>query len=277
MIPDFIRRYFSIPIRRHVGSFLIESGMSILNIKDPTIPPVKMDYVGGFDFKATGYEFLRYFTEFGGLKPDHSVLDVGSGIGRMAIPLSNYLKKGHYEGVEIVEKGVDWCQKNITPRHPNFTFRHANIHNKLYNKAGVIKASEYKFPFADESFDFIFLTSVFTHMLPEDVRHYIAEISRVLKKTGRVLSTWFILNDESRALMAKKPEVLQVTLPVPGHPDVFTCSLVSPEDATAYEQTYVEKVMKENGLSLPMPILWGEWSGREDFLSKQDVIICSKS
>jgi len=276
MIVDFLRRHVSMPLRRQVGAFLIESGMSVLSIKDPNVPPVKLDYVGGFDFKATGFEFLRYFTEYGGLKPEHSVLDVGSGIGRMALPLTNFLKKGRYEGIEIVPKGVDWCQKNITPRHPNFTFHHADINNKLYNKRGTVKASEYQFPFENESFDFVFLTSVFTHMLTEDVAQYVKEISRVLKKNGRVFSTWFLLTDESKACMAKNPEALQITLPVPGHPAAFTNSLVSPEDATGYEQVFVENLMKKNGLRLAQPIVFGSWCKRSDFVSYQDIVVCSK-
>ena len=41
--------------------------------------------------------------------------------------------------------------------------------------------------------DVAFLTSVFTHMLPEDVEHYLDELARVLKPGGRTLITWFLL------------------------------------------------------------------------------------
>ena len=65
---------------------------------------------------------------------------------------------------------VDWAQRTITARYPNFTFQNADIFNKWYNPGGAFAASEYRFPYDDESFDFIFLTSVFTHMLAPDVR-----------------------------------------------------------------------------------------------------------
>jgi len=43
------------------------------------------------DFTAIGLEFLRHFIGIGGLEPNERVLDVGCGIGRMAIPLTRYL------------------------------------------------------------------------------------------------------------------------------------------------------------------------------------------
>lgn len=276
MLPYFIRRNIVDPLRREVGSFLIESGMSILNIKDPTLPPKRLDYVGGFDFKAAGFEFLRYFIQYGGLQPDHTVLDIGSGIGRMAIPLTNYLKKGRYEGIEIVQTGVNWCQNNVTVRNPNFNFHHADIYNKLYNKTGTVKASEYRFPFDANTFDFIFLTSVFTHMLTDDVQHYVSEIARVLKPSGTVLSTWFLLTEESRECMKLNPGVFQLVVPVPDQEHLFTVNIQCPEDVTGFDQEFVELLFENNGIELKTPIHYGSWCGRSDYLSFQDIVIGSK-
>lgn len=81
--------------------------------------------------------------------------------------------------------------KNITPKYPNFNFQLADIYNKMYNPQGKYKASDYKFPYANETFDFVFLTSVFTHLLPQDMERYLSEIARVLKKNGRCFITFF--------------------------------------------------------------------------------------
>ena len=49
----------------------------------------------------------------------NSVLDVGCGIGRMAIPLARYLNTdGKYEGFDIIPENIAWCQRAITPRYP---------------------------------------------------------------------------------------------------------------------------------------------------------------
>ena len=48
-------------------------------------------FVGRGDFVRIGREFLDIFKTEAGLLPSDTVLDVGSGIGRMAIPLTDYL------------------------------------------------------------------------------------------------------------------------------------------------------------------------------------------
>ena len=83
-----------------------------------------------------------------GLKPDERVLDAGCGIGRIAVPLTEYLdESGGYEGFDIAPEGIAWCRENITPRYPNFRFQVADIYNKSYNPEGSQKADEYEFPY----------------------------------------------------------------------------------------------------------------------------------
>ena len=59
--------------------------------------------------------------------------------------------------------------KNITPKFPKFRFKVADVFNSLYEKNGINKGEKFHFPFHDKEFDFIFLTSVFTHMLPDEM------------------------------------------------------------------------------------------------------------
>lgn len=82
-----------------VAALPIDSGAWLSGEVDRNIPPTRLRFVGRDNFTATGCEFLRYFTEYGGMKPDNSVLDVGCGIGRMAIPMTNYLKRGTIPGI----------------------------------------------------------------------------------------------------------------------------------------------------------------------------------
>ena len=133
-----------------------------------------------------GKEFFNYFVNLGRLKPTEDVLDIGCCIGRMAVPLLDYMTTGKYVGFDIVKGGIDWCTANITPQYPNFKFEHANIYSVLYNPTSSVKVEDYIFPYDDGSFDFIFLTSVFTHMNGYQVSNYIKEIERVLRKNGRI-------------------------------------------------------------------------------------------
>ena len=159
------------------------------------LPPWWLRDVGGSDFKRTGAEFLRYFIEIAHLRPEARVLEIGCGSGRMALPLSRYLQDGTYTGIDITPQSIAWCQRHISRRYPLFTFVHADLYNKRYNPDGKLHANSYTFPFADRTFDFVFLTSVFTHLLPADATHYLQEIARLLAPQGNALLTFFLLND----------------------------------------------------------------------------------
>lgn len=128
-----------------------------------------------------------------GAGPTASILDVGCGWGRIARHFVGHVREpGRYVGMDVVEAFVDWCKENISPVNPAFSFLHQDVYNGLYNPDGKHEASEYRFPFEDGSFDVVFLTSVFTHMLPEDVENYLREIHRLLKPDGRCFSTWLL-------------------------------------------------------------------------------------
>jgi SAM-dependent methyltransferase len=155
-------------------------------------PPMRMRFVGMGDFVRVGEELVGLLTGVGGLGPDDRVLDIGCGVGRVAIPLTRFLSEdATYDGFDVVRSAVRWCARNITPSHPRFRFRHANLYNSFYNRRGV-RTADYRFPYADASFDFAFATSVFTHLDVASARNYLNEAHRVLRPGGRLLATFFI-------------------------------------------------------------------------------------
>jgi SAM-dependent methyltransferase len=271
-----LRRAIPIPVRRSLKHLYL----SALDLSDmparrrEMVPPRTMYFVGDGDYKTVGLEFRKLFTEYGGLKPEHRVLDVGCGIGRMAVPLTDFLTSGDYHGFDIVRKGVEWCRSNITPRYPNFHFYHSNVGNKFYNPEGAYEASSYRFPHEDGSFDFVFLTSVFTHMYPADLENYLKEISRVLKKGAKCFITMFLLNEESQNLIHQGLSSQNFVYKLEG---CVTADLESPEASIAFEETYMRRLFANLDLSLEQPIHYGRWCGRKEFLSYQDVVIMTKN
>jgi SAM-dependent methyltransferase len=235
------------------------------------LPPWWLRDVGGGDFDTIGREFLGHFKELAGLQTNEQVLDIGCGSGRMALPLTGYLSsQASYIGLDITKPSIVWCQQHITPRFPNFWFLHADLYNKRYNPGGHCLARDYVFPLADEVFDFIFLTSVFTHMLPEDIENYLREITRLLRSTGRALFTCFLLNDTQRALADQGRNRIDFKY---GHGCYRTRSESIPESAVAYEETTMRELLSRCGLKLCEPIHYGAWSGRQDGRSFQDIVL----
>lgn len=243
--------------------------------RDALVPPRNNIFVGAGDFRETGDEFLRYFVELGGLRPTDRVLDVGCGIGRMARALTGYLAaEGRYEGFDIVPEGIEWCRTRITPQHPNFHFQLADVHNTHYNPGGRQAPSAYRFPFAAGSFDFVFLTSVFTHMVREDMEHYASEIARVLAPGGRVLATYFLLTEESRALVSAG----RSAFPLPCGDDEVRWSVPGdPAAAIAFDEALVRRVFAERGLVPHAPVQYGSWCGRSQYVSFQDLVVARKA
>ncbi len=162
-------------------------------------PPKGIIYTGSGDYLKESYKRLKQLKEFCDLQPHSSIVDVGSGIGRIAVPLTEYLnQEGKYEGFDVVKMGVDWCKKNITRKHPNFQFQYIPLMNDLYRSDGE-DPTQFTFPYPDNTFDSCVINSVFTHMVPEEVDHYMSEVSRVLKKGGKGIITFFIINETSKA------------------------------------------------------------------------------
>lgn len=250
-----------------------DTWQDIAGKRNPMVPPQGMIYTGGGDFEAQGHLFLNYFRTYADLQPDQHVLDVGSGIGRMAVPLTNFLsEKGRYEGFDVVKKGIDWCNKHITTRHSNFTFRYVALANDLYNESEA-KATDFQFPYPDAQFDFVFLISVFTHMLPEEVEHYLSEIQRVLKPDGVAFSTFFVLNDRAKSMMKGSEFDFRHDL---GHYRLLNEKVKAAN--VAFEEGYLqEKLLNANGFQL-VHMLPGYWSGipKVEATDFQDIVVARK-
>lgn len=232
---------------------------------DPLDPPERAGNPGRGEFEAVGRQFFELFVA-AGLGPGDRVLEIGCSIGRMALPLTTYLvPPGRYDGIDISKRSIRWCRHAIGRRARHFRFHHADVRNGEYNPRGSIDAADYRLPFDAASFDFVFLTSVFTHMLPPEVRRYLAEISRVLAPEGRALMTLFLLG---RA--APSPGELRFDHRGEGY---RTVNARVPEEAVAYDEADVRRWLSDAGLAVVDPIRSGSWSGAPAAVSYQDVVV----
>ncbi len=243
---------------------------------DELVPPahLRMYYYRTFDRQAFERASQGARTELvdRGLQPEHRLLDIGSGIGNLALGLTGYLRGG-YDGLEIHPEALAWCRDAITPRHPQFRFHHADVFSSAYNPSGRVAAAEYRFPFEDSRFDFVFLGSVFTHMLPDEVAQYVREIARVLAPGGTCIAGYYLLNGPSRSAL----DAGTSSLAFPVEHSAGRCRLQNaavPEAAVALDEDFVRKIHTDAGLEI-REIRPGRWP--TGVPNHQDLVVAAKA
>ncbi|WP_254424170.1 class I SAM-dependent methyltransferase [Thalassospira marina] len=232
-------------------------------------------FVGDGDYLAIGAEFLGHFVRLGGLKPTESVIDIGSGIGRMAVPLTQYLVPGktRYLGIDPVADGVKWCQKTITPVYRDFRFQTVDLANELYNPEGKVAGDSWKLPAKDEEFDFATMVSVATHLPPAEVERYCSEIFRVLRPGGRLFMTAFIVRNAEELAAPKCDPRLSGLVREKDKP-CWHLRGENPMAAVGFDEGYLESVLAKAGFAL-LRKGFGAWHGDKS-PHYQDILIAQK-
>lgn len=273
-----IARYIPQPIKPALRSmfFAVSDFLdSLPGNRDQLVPPRYMrEYIGDGDFPEIGKKFLKYHIDLANLRPNESVLDVGCGIGRMAAGLTGYLNEnGTYDGFDIVKRGIVWCRRHISRKHPNFHFKHFDVHNRSFNATGKLSAAEFQFTYADASFDYAFAYSVFTHMVKIELENYLKEVARVLKPGGRCLVTYFLLNVDSLDSIRRRTSSIDFK---PYSKESWALSLDTPEFALAYDEGFITGLYGKYGLHIQHPIHYGSWSNRSGCVDFQDIVVAVK-
>jgi SAM-dependent methyltransferase len=186
------------PIRRLVRKAYREIAPDRV-LHHSTILPAKHLRFCGVEFKDNEY-FLNSakaeaerLTARNHLSQHSRILDLGCGVGRLPIGiLAKGLEIESYWGVDVDERSIRWCKKYIESKHSKFQFQHTNARNALYNPKGAELDTHFRLPFDDGSVDIIYMYSVFSHMLTDDIRLYTREFKRILAMGGSAFLTAFV-------------------------------------------------------------------------------------
>lgn len=238
--------------------------------------PERLVYLTGggtdtWDDIATYHQ--KAYAKYTPIKPTDTILEVGCGVGRDAIPLLDILSKdGQYIGFDIIKPSIDWLNKNIGTKHKNFTFHYYDIGSQIHNARGKLKTTDIVLPAKDSSVDLIILQSVFTHMFSWDIAHYLKEFNRVLKPNGRVFASFFILDDEAKKLIASNKSI-KLRFKHKIEEGCYTNDKKYPEGAVAYTPEKFNELLEIGGLKLAQPIHKGFWSGRKGDFDGQDIAV----
>ncbi len=179
---------------------------------------------------------------------------------RVALALMHYLSdEGSYTGADIRRDEIIWLQSHYSSKRSNLKFEFMDVENAFYSRdPNQEQASTFQFPFESDAYDFICLTSVFTHMLPEGIENYLQEIARLLKAGGRCLISYFLMNDSTRHDIRAGTSSRKFAHEVA--PACFTDNLNCPEEAVALEESYILSLYEKNDLRIRQAIFRGRWS-----------------
>lgn len=143
--------------------------------------------VGGGDFNLVSALMLSALTE-AGLSPEHSLLDFGCGVGRLAIRAIPFLANGRYIGVEVSKNIISRAKKRVKESELSGA-----------EQSWIVSPSPKFDRITSNSIDVIAAFSVFTHLEDEDIYSYFLEFSRISKDTSRLVASFLILGENPLA------------------------------------------------------------------------------
>ncbi|MDF8358655.1 class I SAM-dependent methyltransferase [Ensifer adhaerens] len=272
----------SVPIKSTAESEDMEKCTEFLSYAGFDIPHHLINLTGSgadtFIVNAEGQ--LAELRDKIGIEPHYSVVEVGCGVGRSAIPLASVLTHGTYLGIDIIEESIVWDLANIAEKYPNFQFVHFDVKDDLHNPAGRMSTMDITIPVEDCSVDRVIFWSVFTHLFEVEISHYLRECRRVLKPNGRVWASCFVITPEVLAA-ARSTDLTQWALSFPNEPDASGCyinNLDVPRGAVGYAPEALTRIVSGAGLTMTRDFVKGMWSGYyNEPESGQDGIIMRKA
>jgi hypothetical protein len=118
--------------------------------------------------------------------------------------------------------------------------------------------------------DVVLVASVFTHMYPDAIAHYLDEIGTLIGRSTRIMATFFLINDSQRQAEADG----RSRYPLEHEFNNFAryWNRDDPLHVMAYQKDWVVSQAAEAGLEIRATHL-GSWCGRTDARPYQDTLI----
>ncbi|MEZ5313214.1 MAG: class I SAM-dependent methyltransferase [Thermoanaerobaculia bacterium] len=228
--------------------------------------------VGGGDWSAVGEELAALLVGRGGLGRDDRMLDLGCGLGRVVQPLRSYLsRRASYLGVDVAPHYIAWNEAEIASRDPRFRFAWLDVHSAYYHAESGVPPEQAVLPVGDGEFDFALATSLLTHLDGAAVERYLAELARALRPGGRLLATFFVLDDEVRRRTGEVGTAFDFRHRLPG--GGWTAFPERPEQATAFDEAWLVARLAHAGFELVGGVERGSWAGNPEAPTFQDLIV----
>ncbi len=242
------------------------------------VPPESLRvWVGPFSdaelFARSGEEMVRSIVALCHVSPNSRILEVGCGCGRLTRAFAGYLSPaGSYEGFDVAPVLIEWCKQHLEPLLPHFRFSVADVRAAGHNPAGAVAASSYCFPFPANTFDVAILSSVFTHMLPEEIENYVAQLARVLKTDGRCFITALLFDDEAERAVAEGTTIFNFRHPIG---PCLAFDRECPQEGIPCPKPWLCGVLERNGFRVDVVEL-GNWRQVRSYQVSQDIVVAER-
>ncbi|MBV9479834.1 MAG: class I SAM-dependent methyltransferase [Acidobacteria bacterium] len=126
------------------------------------------------------------------------VVELGCGCGRLARPLRDPVWdpwfEGTYVGVDIDKEMIEYCRQNFPPER--FQFILSPHKSRTYSRGKLPDESKVAFDLtiaAEDSKDFVYSLSLFSHLLEAEAVDYLQESYRILRAGGIMFLTFFCM------------------------------------------------------------------------------------
>jgi SAM-dependent methyltransferase len=224
-------------------------------------------------FERSGGQTVADIVRECSLNAHAQIMEIGCGCGRLARAFAGYLHTdGRYAGFDPSRPMIDWCKLNLESRLPNFSFLHADIRTGDGYFAGAQEVNRFRFPFGREGFDCAVVSSVFTHMLPEEIENYVREISRVLRPGGRCYATVFFFDDAARAAVELGKTIFDFRHPIG---PCITFDVARPREGIAFGREWFFDLLERSDLRVER-VRTGNWREVRSYEISQDVVVARK-
>ena len=225
------------------------------------------------EFYRVGEDIVVRLRREAGLGPSSRVLDIGCGLGRVAYPLARELgPDGSYDGFDTNKEYIEWCENGLGLDPQRVRFHWFDIYNSVYNPAGTIDGENLVFPWPDGAFTLTVATSLFTHLSAKGTVNYVREMARTLERGGLAFASFFVLDHESREVIAQRETYPHFTTEIE-HGRVADPN--SPDVAIAFDAEWLHQLFLSSGFAIEAyrPGKWRDF-GRDELY--QDLVVARK-
>ncbi len=175
----------------------------------------------------------------GYLTASADIMEIGCGCGRIAAHLKADYFSGTYLGIDIDPEMIDYCRAHFPA--PKFVFALSPHKSSTYHSGELSSPDCELFTIAQpESRDFVFSTSLFTHLLENEVAFYLQQSFRALRPKGMAVMSFFCMESVEMG----KPWTFSHRAG-----NAFVDDERYPEAAVAYGTASMVEMAKEAGFS----------------------------